>query len=101
MSLTDDTDCRYEVKYRVAETATRTLNSVETETSCAEVCQEYVATNTDASLSRTVSYVDCSGTAQTSGDISPGGTFTFCAKEITPPHATVSLELNSCGCTLP
>ena len=101
VSLTDDTDCRYEVKYRVAETATRTLNSVETETSCAEVCQEYVATNTDASLSRTVSYVDCSGTAQTSGDISPGGTFTFCAKEITPPHATVSLELNSCGCTLP
>jgi len=101
VSLTSDTNCRYEVKYRVSETTTDTLNSVESETSCSEVCQEYVATNNSETTAYTIAYVDCNGASQTSGDIAAGGEFAFCAKEITPPVSDITLSLADCDCTLP
>ena len=101
VSLTSDTNCRYEVKYRVSETTTDTLNSVESETSCSEVCQEYVATNTSETTAYTIAYVDCNGDPQTQDIAANGGQFTFCAKEITPPNPNITLEFANCDCTLP
>jgi hypothetical protein len=60
VSILSNTDCRWEVIALTSLTPTQTINQVESESSCLDVCQEYEITNVSGSPIL-YEYTDCSG----------------------------------------
>lgn len=70
-------------------------------TDCNDVCFSVRATNNSPTTEETVNYIDCDGAPQTTPNIAQGGgTFEFCARDLTGIPLDVTITQISCGCVL-